>query len=117
MEPRNIYVAGKWEEKERVQEIMVLLREQGHVITYDWTTCAVADRHQALMDLEGVREADAFVGVFEKDLPYAGAYAEFGMACMLGIPCYLIGRAADRCIFTKLPNVHYGISDLLTQEG
>lgn len=109
----KIYVAAKWEEKDYAKAIMQELQGFGHTITYDWTVCAVADRAQAALDVLGVQSAEAFVGIFEENLPYQGAIAEFGMAVARGIPCYLLGHAIDGCIFTKLPNVHYGIGSLL----
>ena len=105
----RIYVAAKWEDKANAALLMNQLREAGHTITYDWTTCSVCDEEQALRDMEAVLDADAFVGIFVKDLPYLGSVAEFGMAAICGMPCYLIGHAIDACIFTKLPNVHYGL--------
>lgn len=120
----RIYVASKFEEAERVRRLHALLRRHGHTITYDWTQCAIADRTQAEADMEGVREAEAFVGLFEKDLNYCGAVAEFGMACIIGIPCYLIGHAIDvsrgtksKCIFTALGTVHQGIESLISTGG
>ena len=108
----RIYVAAKWEEKDQARRLMTLLEQHGHTITYDWTQCSVCDAEQAQKDRQGVMSADAFVGLFERDLAYCGAIAEFGMACAREIPCYLIGHAIDvergKCIFTKLPNVHQG---------
>lgn len=106
----KIYVAAKWEEKDLARDLMTLLEEHGHTITYDWTQCSVCDTEQAQKDRKGVMTADAFVGLFVRDLAYCGAIAEFGMACAREIPCVLIGHAIDveqgKCIFTQLPNVH-----------
>lgn len=115
----RIYVAAKWEEKDEARQVMSQLEAHGHTITYDWTSCLLADLAQAQADLKGVLDADAFVGIFERDLPYCGALVEFGMALGRGIPCYLIGHAIDvergRCIFTQLPNVTHGIEELLAR--
>jgi len=118
----GIYVAGKWEEKEAVRTVMAQLREAGHYITYDWTVIESDGtrkqvEEQAKADRAGVISADAFVGVFEKDLAYSGALSEMGMALAMGIPVYLIGHAIDRNIFTKLPEVRYGIESLLNGNG
>lgn len=109
----RIYVGAKWEEKDVARHIMDRLEKAGHTITYDWTLCDQANSLQALLDKQGVMTADAFVGIFERELKYQGAIAEFGIACAMEIPCYLIGHALDNCIFTKLPNVQYGILSLL----
>lgn len=114
----RIYVAAKWEEKEQARDIMRQLEEAGHTITYDWTQCLVPDLAQAQKDYKGVIMADAFVGLFERDLAYCGALVEFGIALGRGIPCYLIGHAIDvergKCIFSQLSGVQHGIDDLLT---
>lgn len=116
----RIYVAGKWEEKERVREVQAQLVAAGHTITHDWTTEEpVGDAYlnivpsAVLADKQGVMAADAFVGIFEKDLRYLGAVAELGMAIARGIPVYILGNAADRCIFVKLPEVKRGLEELL----
>lgn len=115
----DIYVSGKWEERPRVREVMFDLTSAGHHITYDWTICEVADINSAIADLRGVLDADAYVGVFEKDLPYKGALIEMGVALGMGIPIYIIGDALNlsNCIFLYHPNVHVGynsyVKDLL----
>lgn len=113
----RIYVAAKWEEKEKARQVMDMLEAAGHTITYDWTQCSVCDREQAERDRDGVLTADAFVGIFERDLAYCGALVELGMALGRGIPCFLIGNAIDvergKCIFTQLPNIRRGIITLL----
>lgn len=110
----RIYVAGKFEDIERVRAVQDVLKGAGHTITFDWTRdedgfTAV----QAMRDMRGVLTADALVFVAYEDLGFRGSYVEFGMALMRGIPIYLIGTGADRCLFTTLPQVHRGIEDLL----
>jgi hypothetical protein len=105
----KIYVAGKFEEKKRVQEVMNLLRAVGHTITHDWSVVSEASkRSQAVLDMRGVIDCDVFVGVFEKDLPYRGAHSELGAALVLGKPVYLLGKWANKNIFTYHPNVRKG---------
>lgn len=117
----KIYVAGKWEEKQRVQEIQNYLRRFGHTITHDWTvteSCGDDEekwKEHARNDKRGVLEAEAFVGVFEKDLRYSGAIAEFGMACAIGIPAYILGNAINSNVFLRLPNVHRGLEGLISE--
>jgi nucleoside 2-deoxyribosyltransferase len=117
----RVYVAGKWEEKRRVSEVMRLLESEGHVITYDWTKHPDTTNddelaEQAWEDYTGVRQAEAFVGVFEKPRPQpdtGGTYVELGIALDRGIPVYILGHEADHCIFTRLPQVQRGIDRLL----
>lgn len=115
----KIYVAGKWEDKERVREVQEYLKRFGHTITHDWTqaeSCGDDEerwKEHASNDKKGVLSADAFVGVFEKDLKYSGALAEFGMACAIGIPCYILGNAIDSNVFLRLPEVKRGLEDLI----
>jgi nucleoside 2-deoxyribosyltransferase len=110
----KIYVASKFEEYPRVREIMAALIEAGHTITYDWTNCDQFTVEQAAKDMDGVLSADALVFIAEENLPYKGAYVEFGIAVARGIPIYLLGNAANACIFTKLPQVQRGLGNLLT---
>jgi hypothetical protein len=109
----RIYVAGKWEEKERVREVQEQLCQAGHTITYDWTTATVNSREQAERDVLGVLSAEAFVGVFEKDLRYSGAIAEMGIAIANDVPIHILGNAIDSNIFMNLPNVRRGLEGLL----
>lgn len=113
----RVYVAGKWEEKERVREIMAQLMAAGHTITHDWTTEVPGDeahmRANALRDCNGVGLADVFVGIFEKDLAYKGAYVEMGIAIARDIPIYILGHAQDSNIFMYLPQVKRGLEELL----
>ena len=106
----NIYVAAKWEERERAREIMIQLIEAGHIITYDWTQAVEQmSCEQALRDLHGVFEADALVLIAEHDLAYKGALVEMGMAIACGLPVYVLGHAIDSCIFMALPQVYRGL--------
>lgn len=115
----KVYVAGKWEDKARVQEVQKYLQRFGHTITHDWTVAESCGDDEAKWaeharnDRTGVLAAEAFVGVFEKDLKYNGAIAEFGMACAIGIPAYILGRALDANVFMRLPNVKRGLEGLI----
>ena len=112
----KIYVAAKWEDKDRAQEVQRLLRDAGHTITYDWTVNEEECGAQVENDIDGVRGADAFVGIFEQDLKYAGALMEFGAALAMNIPVYILGSAPiTRHMFFKHSNVHLGITQLLKE--
>ena len=95
----SVYVAAKYEDHVRVREVQNTLRLCGWDITYDWTTNEQVSPEQAQNDFDGVRNADAFVLIAERDLPYCGALVELGIALALEIPVHIIGHALDddRC--------------------
>ncbi len=109
----KIYVAGKYQDRERVKIIHGYLREMGHEITVDWTdheiypNDAVAERLAsfAIDDVWGVLEADVYIGLMIEDFVYKGLWVEMGIALGKGIPVWLIGDAGDSCIFANHPLV------------
>jgi nucleoside 2-deoxyribosyltransferase len=105
----KVYVASKWENKDRVRGVMFTLETLGHTITYDWTQHDAAPVQQAILDMRGVTDADVVVGIFEEELSYAGALMEVGGAIALGKPVYILGHASvtGRAIFFQHPHVHF----------
>lgn len=107
----RVYVAAKFEEATRARGVMAELEIAGHTITHDWTgedierfpRDAAYRQRCAEEDLRGVRTADAVV-VLNHPLLFGGA-AEMGMACLLGLPVYVVGRHIRENIFYNLPNV------------
>jgi hypothetical protein len=114
----RIYVASKFENKARTREIMAILEGAGHWITYDWTQDdGVLKQAQAVADLDGVLEADAFVLLVEEDLPYCSTLVEFGAALGAGTPVFIVGHALDaRCLFTRHPRVWYATPETLLRK-
>lgn len=105
----RIYVAGKWEERANIRDLMDILEGDGHTITEDWTTHEAADRDLAecaLRDHQGVETADALVIIAINVLPYMGACAELGLALGYGKEIYLVGSGMDTCVFAHHPAVH-----------
>ena len=104
----KFYVAGKFEDKERVRLAQSCIEAAGHEITHDWTMAkAFGGPVEAKDDMEGVKDADAllFVNV-DPDLPYAGSLVEIGMAIALKKPVYFINtNHMVRNIFYHLPGV------------
>ena len=100
-----IYVATKWEVREKAAELMAELKRRGHTITYDWTKHEQESEAQAVIDLQGVMAADALVVIADQPYEFRGTYTEMGVAAARNIPILLIGTGADRNIFTKLPIV------------
>jgi hypothetical protein len=99
------YVASKFENKESVRDIYYALIEHGHIITEDWTHSVVEGEQAALDDKRGVAECDVFIGLFDIDAAYKGAYIEFGMAIALDKVIVIIGPYADRSTFIHLPGI------------
>lgn len=105
----KIYVAGKWQDKEYIKQLMAQLRRMGHGITVDWTShkYATPEVHAsyAVDDIRGVKEADACIFIFERDYHYRGALVELGAALALDKVIYVVGHYEDDCIFILHPIV------------
>lgn len=110
---RHIYVAAKFEERERVKKIYSLLTEAGHKITHDWTNEKESDdpRLLAEQDVTGVVTCDTFVFLPPpKDLHGRGCWVELGIAIALDKTIYVLGEQLDdrsRCIFLRLETVRF----------
>ena len=84
----KIYVSAKFNDKDRVREAYVLLKNAGHTITHEWIhnkqsfpfdqdTAFTAKC--ALEDFNGVLDADVFI-LFSNAEPSMGASGELGAA-------------------------------------
>jgi hypothetical protein len=102
----KVYVAGL--NMVRAREVMGLLRGRGCEITYDWTAAySEADEKQtALLERQGVRDADAVVYLWERD--QESARYEAGMAMGLGKPLVVVGHQS---FFFGLPEVRCVAAD------
>lgn len=105
----KIYVAGKWEDRLRVAEIMRKLEGMGFEITCDWTHHKYEDeaypQQYCADDVKGVQDAELYIGIFVADYHYRGALVEMGIALGVGIPVWLLGDKQDSCIFSNHPSV------------
>jgi len=109
----NVYVAGKFEEKELVRTVQRTLLERGHTITHDWTgedaTGMEGEQLEeyladnASRDVDGVAAAEAVL-ILNHPKGF-GMMAEMGMAIAWNIPIYVIGPQIRDCIFFHLPEV------------
>ena len=105
----KFYVAGKYQERDKVRVVFDELRKQGHEITLDWTNHEIYPNDAvdeklgqfADDDVEGVRQADAFIGCLLNNHVYKGLWVEMGVALALEKPVYLVGSAGDSCIFSN----------------
>ena len=122
----KFYVAGKWEDRERVSQIMRILEGMGNEITCDWTDHKYEDEeypHQYCADdVQGVKDADIYLGIFVAEYHYRGALVEMGIALGMGIPVWLLGDKADGCIFSNHPSVTKFVTwtelvDALAEQG
>lgn len=109
--PIRVYVAGKFQDRLKLREVMEGLRKEGFEITHDWTfedeeSCTESELPEYLTgcaqaDLRGVRQAD-FVLLFGHP-ELKGALIEAGAALALNIPVMVID--VEKCaynIFTRL---------------
>ena len=102
----RIYVATKWEEATRAQAVMALLRDRGHVITYDWTVQEQESAQQAIADCEGVVSADLVILLLENPLlPYRGTWVELGIALAAQKPVLVFAPKSLPCLFLQHPLV------------
>ena len=102
----KIYIAGKWEERRRIARYARTLIQKGHTITWPWYSKEPKNASAsscALKDVEGVRKADTCIFVFDKPLPYKGAYSELGMALALRKRVLIVGKDGDSCVFVHYP--------------
>ncbi len=108
-EEMKFYVAGKWQDRENVRQLMDSIQGLGHVITYDWTideeNAAGYPVVNTINDTRGVQICDAYVGRFVNKNKYQGALVEFGIALGCNKRIFIIGHAVDTCIFTNHPSV------------
>lgn len=108
----NIYVAGKWGNRERVRYWHKVLRDNGHRITCDWTDHEYPEvgqehllRWYAVADINGVVACDLLIAIFQEEYRYRGALVEMGAALALGKPVWVLGEAERSCIFMEHPLV------------
>ena len=103
----QIYLAGKFEERKRIKELMEDCEKRGHKITVDWTrhNSTKSLTRYAAEDIWGVSQCDLFIGIFDKPYHYNGAIAEFGAALALWKDIWIIGHANDSNAFINYPGI------------
>jgi nucleoside 2-deoxyribosyltransferase len=104
----KIYLAGKWEERERIGEYAKRLESTGHTITWRWFDHEIpgaVPEQCAVLDKWGVEHADVCIYIFEREKAYKGTYTELGMAIAFNKRMILVGNAADRNVFAHYPLV------------
>ena len=100
----KIYVAGKYEEKKAVREVISAVEQAGHEITLDWTNDPSEGVDAAIADLQAVEKADALIII-----PHPrskGAYTELGAALALRKQVFILQKeplTEDQCVFLFHP--------------
>jgi len=116
----TIYVGGSSQDLLRVKAVMTTLRIHGHKITHNWTTRFDEPTKDyvsfALEDIEGIRRAQKVLLIFQQPLEYRGTHSELGMAIILDKPILILGKEADKNIFSRLPQVtiYYNLNDVIS---
>jgi nucleoside 2-deoxyribosyltransferase len=110
----SVYVAGAFVHKPTVQVVQSTLRKIGYTITLDWTLSendnggANPDllREFSRRDMQGVRDADVVVAVFNDPVyAYRGTFAELGAALALRKPTFVYDMVSndDSAVFRQVP--------------
>jgi len=103
----KVYVAGKFEERNLIRQLMDKIEDAGHDITYDWTVNTESDglNNCATWDMIGVRKADLLFVYAVNDWKYLGAPAEIGGALALFKKVYILGNGLRDLVFSYHPLV------------
>ena len=108
-EVMEIYVAAKYQDRDRVRELYYELSYLGHEITVDWTNHNDVSPEKlteyAVEDVGGVKEAKLLIALMTIKYEYKGLWVEMGIALGKGIPVWVIGDAGDSCLFMNHPLV------------
>ena len=114
----KIYLAGRFEQKEKIREMYNLIKQEGHIITSDWTThkpISPYEKNIALskeyseQDISGVEQCDVFILLTDK-IKSTGAHIELGAAILSAIKngkplVYVIGDYPNNSMFYFHPKV------------
>ena len=110
----HVYVASKFEDKERAWALIERLKDEGITITHDWTheddtgmdasTRSTYLRKCAEADVDGATRADIFIMLGHPNL--RGALVEFGVALASGAVCLVVDPERTNNIFFMKRQVH-----------
>jgi nucleoside 2-deoxyribosyltransferase len=113
----KIYLAARFDRKDEVRELYNQLIEQGHEITYDWTTHKMIKPYHenqeiaheySSNDMEGVKNCDIFILITADG--GTGTFIELGAAILSNIKhnkpeIFVIGEHNTKSIFYFHPSV------------
>jgi len=113
----KVYLASSFELKDRVEELCVILEQNGHEITmkwwhYDYKQIDVPDetwyclekvKQISQRNFEGIKNADALVLVSARTpRTFNGANIELGYAIALGKKCYSLGKLQRSAMYVPI---------------
>lgn len=110
----KIYVAGPFQQFERVRSLQRKLIDLGHEISHDWTLehdnwpngLAPGSREAilcAMADMQGVKEAEAVIVLTPEDKCVGcGLWIEMGAALALCKLVAVVGPQRERSVFAEL---------------
>jgi nucleoside 2-deoxyribosyltransferase len=117
----KFYVAAKWCDRPLVKKVYGLLKIYGHSVTVDWTDHELPEGENvdtqrflekwAVIDINGVRECDYLVALFEEKRHQRGAMIELGAALGCGKLVIVVGKAEDSSTLLKHPRIQH-LTDL-----
>jgi nucleoside 2-deoxyribosyltransferase len=110
----KIYIAGKWTSKQDIQQKMQQLKLLGHEITHDWTSNDGTLQESAILDINGVKNADIVIAVMDDPVyPYRGTLCEIGCALGLGKKVFVYGGTnPEISTFYKVCFVHHPLVNI-----
>lgn len=114
----KIYIAAKFQEKERVRKLFKLVKDKGHKITADWTLHKSISpyienqelsKDYAIEDINGVKDCDIFIQLSHPE-GGIGVFIELGAAILSNIiygkpKIFIIGDHNSRSMFYFHPSV------------
>ncbi len=113
----KIYIAARFGEKERVQDLYKKFQDKGHEISIDWTTHKSIKPYEdhpglacsySVEDINGAKNCDVFIIL--TDEAGTGMYVELGIAIASNLErgkpdIYAVGEFNSRCMFYFYPSI------------
>lgn len=109
----KFYIAGRTSQAKNIKQMMEIILEKGHQISFDWTSTADIKRPysehvtevetMSIGEIEGIKQADIFIIIGDES--GTGMYVEMGVAIASGTKIYAIGAYNDVTVFHFHPNV------------
>lgn len=121
----KVYLAGKWADKPLILEFMNQIKGLGFEITHDWTKNEKTTNDPselanfAKLDIDGVVNADIYIGVFtDPKYAYRGTFTELGAAIATNKKILLFcpdekSYCCSNCFFHHPNTIHFNSWDKL----
>lgn len=103
---KKIYVAGNWEQREKIRKWMDDLESDGDAITEDWTRHEKQNktREYAEADKKGIENCDWFI--YDAEGMSSGKNIELGIALTLKKTIFIIGKL-DTVFRSLIPTANF----------